>query len=127
MSRIKIEYLGCKFNDVTHTIEYTSHLKRGSSKYLGSLIQRNGKVDYDVTYHNCVLWTKYRLASGVLFDKNIPPKLKGKFYIMVIKLIMLYGVKVWPVKNTNVQKMIVTKMSMLRWVCRLTRKDKIRK
>ncbi|KAG5575703.1 hypothetical protein H5410_055837 [Solanum commersonii] len=69
---------------------------------------------------------KWRLASGVLCDKKIPPKLKGKFYRVVVRSALLYGAKCWPVKNSHVQKMHVAEMRMLRWMCGHTRSDKIK-
>jgi len=53
---------------------------------------------------------KWRLAFGVLCYKNMPPKLKRKFYRAVIKLTILYGAEFWPVKNFHVQKMKVTEI-----------------
>ncbi|KAG5592657.1 hypothetical protein H5410_043171 [Solanum commersonii] len=94
--------------------------------YLGSVIQGSGDIDDDVTHRIGVAWMKWRLASGVLCDKKIPPKLKGKFYRVVVRPALLYGAECWPVKNTHVQKMHVAEMRMLRWMCGHTRSDKIR-
>ncbi|WMV41945.1 hypothetical protein MTR67_035330 [Solanum verrucosum] len=69
---------------------------------------------------------KWRLASGVLCDKKVPPKLKGKFYRVVVRPALLYGAECWPVKNSHVQKMHVAEMRMLRWMCGHTRSDRIR-
>nr|XP_016492426.1 PREDICTED: uncharacterized protein LOC107811950 [Nicotiana tabacum] len=44
--------------------------KRESFKYLGSIIQMNGEIDEDVTHRIGAGWTKWRLALGVLCDKN---------------------------------------------------------
>ncbi|KAG5632518.1 hypothetical protein H5410_004235 [Solanum commersonii] len=73
-----------------------------------------------------VAWMKWRLASGVLCDKKIPPRLKGKFYRVVVRPALLYGAECWPVKNAHVQKIHVAEMRMLRWMCGHTRSDKIR-
>lgn len=59
---------------------------------------------------------KWRLASIVLCDKNVSPKLEGKFYIVVVRLTLLYGAECWLVKKSHVQKMQVVEMSMLRGV-----------
>ncbi|XP_070039112.1 uncharacterized protein [Nicotiana tomentosiformis] len=69
---------------------------------------------------------KWRLASGVLCDKNVPLRLKGKFYKVVLRPTKLYEAECWPVKNSHVQQMKVAEMRMLRWMCGHTRLDKIR-
>ncbi|KAK4357900.1 hypothetical protein RND71_023510 [Anisodus tanguticus] len=69
---------------------------------------------------------KWRLTSGVLCDKNVPPKLKGKLYRVVVRPTMLYGAECWPVKTLHIQKMKVAEMRMVRWMCWHTRRDKIK-
>ncbi|XP_019236372.1 PREDICTED: RNA-directed DNA polymerase from mobile element jockey-like, partial [Nicotiana attenuata] len=95
LSRTKEEYVKCKFSNVTGEAEVEVRLdsqvipKRESFKYLGSIIQGDGEIDGDVTHRIGVGWMKWRLASGVLCDKNVPPKLKGKFYKAVVRPAML--------------------------------------
>ncbi|KAG5600808.1 hypothetical protein H5410_032178 [Solanum commersonii] len=86
----------------------------------------SGDIDDDVTHRIGVAWMKWRLASGVLCDKKIPSRLKGKFYRVVVRPALLYGAECWPVKNAHVQKMHVAEIRMLRWMCGHTRSDKIR-
>ncbi|WMV56312.1 hypothetical protein MTR67_049697 [Solanum verrucosum] len=132
LSRTKTEYLGCKFSDALDEADVEVRLatqiipKKESFKYLGSVIQGSGDIDDDVTHCIGVAWMKWRLASGVLCDKKIPPRLKGKFYRVVVRPALLYGAECWPVKNSHVQKMQVAEMRMLRWMCGHTRSDKIR-
>ncbi|KAF3661313.1 SKP1-like protein 21 [Capsicum annuum] len=86
-----------KFNDVRRENEVVVKLesqevcKRDSFKYLGSVIQSNGEIDEDVSHRIGAGWMKWKLASGVLCDKKVPPKLKGKFYRVVVRPAMLYG------------------------------------
>ncbi|XP_070008739.1 uncharacterized protein [Nicotiana sylvestris] len=49
----------------------------------------NGETDEDVTHRIRAGWMKWRLASGILCDKNVTPRLKGKFYRVVVRLAML--------------------------------------
>ncbi|KAJ8550900.1 hypothetical protein K7X08_000270 [Anisodus acutangulus] len=69
---------------------------------------------------------KWRLASGVLCDKKVSPKLKGKFYRVVVRPTMLYEAECCPVKTSHIQKMKVEEMRMLRWMCGHTRIYRIR-
>ncbi|KAG5615341.1 hypothetical protein H5410_015165 [Solanum commersonii] len=91
LSRTKTEYLRCKFSDVLDEADVEVRLatyiipKRESFKYLGSVIQGSRDIDDDVTHRIGVAWMKWRLASGVLCDKKIPPRLKGKFYRVVVR------------------------------------------
>ncbi|XP_019258913.1 PREDICTED: uncharacterized protein LOC109237106 [Nicotiana attenuata] len=132
LSRTKTEYLECKFSGETLGEEGEVRLdslaipRRGSFKYLGSIIQGDGEIDGDVAHRIGTGWMKWRPASGDLCDKKVPPKLKGKFYKMVVRPTILYGAECWPVKIAHVQKMKVAEMRMLRWMCGHTRLDKIR-
>ncbi|KAF3683236.1 putative pre-mRNA-processing factor 6-like [Capsicum annuum] len=132
VSRSKTEYVECKFNDVRRENEVVVKLesqevcKRDSFKYLGSVIQSNGEIDEDVLHRIGAGWMKWKLASGVLCDKKVSPKLKGKFYRVVVRPAMLYGAECWLVKNFHIQKMKVAEMRMLRWMCGLTRGDRVR-
>lgn len=63
--------------------------KRRSFKYLRSLIQGNAEID-DVTHCIGVGWVKWRLASGILCDKDMSPWFKGKSYRLVVRPILLY-------------------------------------
>lgn len=50
--------------------------KRGSFNYLRSIIQGYGEIDDDVTHRIGAGWMIWRLASGVLCKRNVPPRLK---------------------------------------------------
>ncbi|XP_070045910.1 uncharacterized protein [Nicotiana tomentosiformis] len=86
----------------------------------------DGEINEDITYHIGAGWMKLRLASGVLCDKKALSKLKGKFYIMVVKPMILYGTECWLVKIAYVQKMKVAEVRILRYMCGHTRFDRIR-
>lgn len=64
LRRTKIEYLECKFNDVTHECDVEVRLdiqviqKEDSFKYLGSIIQENGEIDENVTSYIGSGWRK---------------------------------------------------------------------
>ena len=90
------------------------------------MLQKDGDIDEDVSHRIKVGWLKWRQASGVLCDKRVPQKLKGKFYRTVIRPGMLYGAECWPTKRRHVQQLGVAEMRILRWACGHTRKDRIR-
>ena len=45
---------------------------------------------------------------------------------MVIQPALLYGAECWPIKNTQVQRLMTAEMRMNRWMCGYTRLDRIR-
>ncbi|XP_060170481.1 uncharacterized protein LOC132601412 [Lycium barbarum] len=98
LRRTNREYLMCKLSDVIHEAEEGMRLetqvipKRESFKYLRSVRIGAG-------------WMKWRLTSGVLSDKKVLSRLKGKSYKMVVRPTMLCGVEYWPIKEAHVQKM----------------------
>jgi len=71
-------------------------------------------------------WLKWRSATGVLCDRNIPLWVKKKFYRTAIRPALLYGTECWVIKRCYAQKMSVAEMCMLRWMCGNTRRDKVK-
>ena len=59
-------------------------------------------------------WLKGRAAPGLLCDQRVPTKLKGKFYITTIRLVILYGTECRDVKKQHVTEMSVTEMVILK-------------
>ncbi|VFQ81273.1 unnamed protein product [Cuscuta campestris] len=131
ISRNKTEYMECRFSgrDTESEVEVKidSHLvpKVDRFRYLGSVIQADGELDADVGHRVGVAWAKWRLASGVLCDPKISPRMKGKFYRSVVGPAMLYGAECWAVKKTRVRRLHAAEMRMLRWMCGKTRLDRI--
>ena len=68
----------CNFSEVS--IECQEILKSEQFWYLGSILYAEGDNGADVTYIFKAGWTKWRNVSGVLCDRRIPLRLKGKFY-----------------------------------------------
>ena len=59
--------------------------KKDTFWYLGSMLKRDGDIDADVSHRIKAGWIKWRQASGILYDKRVPQKLKGKFYRTAIR------------------------------------------
>ena len=104
LSRTKTEYMRCDFETTTRKEEDISldsqvMPRNDIFRYLGSMLQRDGDTDEDVSHRIKVGWMMWRQASGVLCDKRIPQKLKGKFYRTAIRPAMSYDVECWPTKR----------------------------
>ena len=69
---------------------------------------------------------KWRKDLGVICDRKVPLKLKGKFYRTAIRPALLYGTECWAIKSQHEHKFNVAEMRMLRWMSGHTRKDRIR-
>jgi hypothetical protein len=61
------------------------------SRYLGSMLQKYGDIDEDLSHRIKADWLKWHQTSGVLCDPRVPLKLKGKLYRTAIRPTMLYG------------------------------------
>jgi hypothetical protein len=128
LSRSKIEYMKCDFSATTQEegdvrLDGQVVLKKDTFRYLGSMLQKNGDIDEDVSHRIKIGWLKWRQASDVLCDPRVPLKLKGKFYRTAIRPAMLYGAECWPTKRRHVQQLSVAEIRMLRWICGHTRRD----
>jgi len=119
LSRSKTEYLRCGFSGVDRddgevTMGGVVVPQVEKFKYLGSIIEESGDIDEDISHRIRAGWQKWRKTCGVLCDKKIPLRLKGRVYRMVVRPALLYGVECWPIKKTQVQRMMVAEMRMIR-------------
>nr|CBL94163.1 putative RNA-directed DNA polymerase (Reverse transcriptase) [Malus domestica] len=95
LSRSKTEYMECKFsangsqNELGVRIGDQEIPKSDRFRYLGSILQKNGELDEDLNHRIQAGWMKWKSASGVLCDRRMPLKLKGKFYRTAIRPAML--------------------------------------
>jgi hypothetical protein len=106
LSRTKTEYMRCGFSTTTHheeeeevSLDGQVVPRKDTFRYLGSMLQKDGGIDEDVNHRIKARWMKWRQASGILCDKRVPQKLKGKFYRTAIRPAMLYGAKCCPTKR----------------------------
>jgi hypothetical protein len=130
-SRSKTKYIKCDFSATTQEegdVRLDGQLvpKKDTIRYLGSMLQKNGDIDEDVSHRIKTGWLKWRQASSVLCDPRVSLKLKDKFYRTAIRSAMLYGAECWPTKRRYVQQLSVAEMHMLRWICGHTRRDRVR-
>ena len=130
LSRTKTKYMRCGFSTTRREEEVSLDgqvvPQKDAFRYLGSMLQKDGGIDEDVNHRIKAGWMKWCQDSGILCDKRVPQKLKGKFYRTAVQPTMLYGAECWPAKRRHVQQLGVVEMRMLRWMCGHTRKDRIR-
>ncbi|KAK3554870.1 hypothetical protein QTP86_000911 [Hemibagrus guttatus] len=62
-------------------------------KYLGSTVQSNGECGKEVKKRVQAGWNGWRKVSGVLCDRKISARIKGKVYRTVVRAAMLYGLE----------------------------------
>ena len=126
ISRKKTEYL--KFNDDQNLDVKLQgdNLKRVSTfKYLGSTMAGDGELDAELTLRIQSGWKNWKRVSGVLCDRRINRKLKGKVYKTVVRPALIYGAETWAAKKAHEKKLDVAEMRMLRWMCGVTKLDMI--
>ena len=107
--------------DHCEEVERVTHFK-----YLGTSIEEEGGMETEIAKRVGAGWMNWKKSSGVLCDKKMPVKLKGKVYRTVVRPAMLYGAETWATTKRQESRIEVNEMRMLRWMCGVTRKDKIR-
>lgn len=86
-------------------------------------VQNNGGFEDDVNSKIVGGWMKWRETSGILCNKMMPLRLKDRFYITVVRLVIFYRSKCYVVNYKTDQWMSVTYIRMLRWMFGVTRED----
>ncbi|KAK3549087.1 hypothetical protein QTP70_031342 [Hemibagrus guttatus] len=95
-------------------------------KYLGSTVQSNGECGKEVKKRVQAGWNGWRKVSGVLCDRKISARIKGKVYRTVVRPAMLYGLETVSLRTRQGSELEVAELKMLRFSLGVTRLDRIR-
>ena len=128
VSRSKTKYLCINGgnDDETVKMEDAKVPRVKEFKYLGSTMQESGGCEREVKKRVQAGWNGWRKVSGVICDRRLPTRVKGKMYSSVLRPTMVYGLETVAVTKKQVEEMEIAEMKMLRFAMGVTRKDKIR-
>ena len=93
-------------------------------KYVGATLVENGALDAEMK-HRKSGWKNWKRVSGILCDRRICLRVKGKVYKTVVRPAMMYCTETWTVKKAQEKKFDVAEMRMLRSMRGVTKLDRI--
>ena len=100
--------------------------KAKNFEYLDSTVSSDGRCEEEVRRRIQAGWMSWKKVSGVLCDRKLSARVKGKMYKSVVGPAMLYRMETMAVTEKQVGKMKVAELNMVRWALGVTKKDKIR-
>ena len=95
-------------------------------KYLGSTVQSSGDCGREVKKRVQAGWCGWRRMTGVMCDRRVSARVKGKVYSRVVRPAMLYGLETVALTSRQVAELEVAELKMLRFSLGVTRMDKIK-
>ena len=128
VSRSKTEYLYINRGNDKETVkmEDTKLPRVKEFKYLGSTMQESDSSEREIKRRVQAGWNIWRKVLGVICDRRLPARIKGKMYSSMVRPAMVYGLETMAVTKKQVEEMEVAEMKMLRFAMGVMRKDKIR-
>ncbi|KAK3556613.1 hypothetical protein QTP70_010810 [Hemibagrus guttatus] len=128
VSRSKTEYMCVNEREGSGTVRLQGEevKKVQEFKYLGSTVQSNGECGKEVKKRVQAGWNGWRKVSGVLCDRKISARIKGKVYRTVVRPAMLYGLETVSMRKRQESELEVAELKMLRFSLGVTRLDRIR-
>ena len=128
VNRRKTEYMCVNERQVRGTVKMQGEevAKVEDFKYLDSTVQSNGECGSEVKKRVQAGWNGWRRMSGVICDRRVPARVKGKVYRVAVRPAMLYGLETVALTKRQEAEMEVSELKMLRFSLGVTRMDKIR-
>ncbi|KAK3518785.1 hypothetical protein QTP70_012733 [Hemibagrus guttatus] len=116
VSRSKTEYMCVNEREGSGTVRLQGERmkKVQEFKYLGSTVQSNGECGKEVKKRVQAGWNGWRKVSGVLCDRKISARIKGKVYRTVVRPAMLYGLETVSLRKRQESELEVAELKMLR-------------
>ncbi|KAK3518519.1 hypothetical protein QTP70_001511 [Hemibagrus guttatus] len=116
VSRSKTEYMCVNEREGSGTVRLQGEevKKVQEFKYLRSTVQSNGECGKEVKKRVQAGWNGWRKVSGVLCDRKISARIKGKVYRTVVRPAMLYGLETVSLRKRQESELEVAELKMLR-------------
>ena len=93
---------------------------------MGSTVLQPGGLDEEVVKRIQAGWTAWRGITGVMCDRLVPGKVKGRMFKMMVRPAILCGMDAIAVTKAQEKKMEVAEMRMLRFSIGKTRMGRVR-
>ncbi|KAK3556596.1 hypothetical protein QTP70_010791 [Hemibagrus guttatus] len=115
VSRSKTEYMCVNEREGSGTVRLQGEevKKVQEFKYLGSTVQSNGEYEKEVKKRVQAGWNGWRKVSGVLCDRKISARIKGKVYRTVVRPAMLYGLETVSLRKRQESELEAAELKML--------------
>ena len=117
VSRSKTEYLCVNGgnDDETVKMEDKKVPRVKEFKYLGSTVQESGNYEREIKKRVQARWNVWRKVSGVICDRRLLTRVKGKVYSSVVKPAIVYGLETVVVTKKQIEEMEIAEMKMLKF------------
>ncbi|KAK3543423.1 hypothetical protein QTP70_020909 [Hemibagrus guttatus] len=117
VSRSKTEYMCVNEREGSGTVRLQGEevKKVQEFKFLGSTVQSNGECGKEVKKRVQAGWNGWRKVWGVLCDRKISARIKGKVYRTVVRAAMLYGLETVSLRKRQESELEVAELKMLRF------------
>ena len=103
----------CGNDDETVKMEDTKVPRVKEFTYLGSTVQESGGCERKVKKRVQAGWNGWRRVSGVICDRRLPARVKGKVYSSLVRPAMVYKLETVAITKKQVEEMEVAKMKIL--------------
>ena len=115
-NRRKREYMCVneKQENITVRMQAEDVAKVDDFKYLGSTAQSNGECRREVKKRVQAGWNGWRRMSGVICDRRLPARVKGKMYKVAAGPAVLYRLETVSLTKRQETEMEVAELKMLR-------------
>ena len=91
--------------------------------YLGDVIGKGGGAEEASRARVRCAWGKFRDLRMLLTARGASLRVKGKIYRACVQRVLVYGSETWPMKKDDMQRLVRTENSMVRWMSGVTLKD----
>src|SRR2546425_13104147 len=100
--------------------------ERRSECYLGDVIGKGGGAEEASRARVGCAWGKFRDLRMLLTARGASLRVKGKIYRTCVQRGLVYGSETWPMKKDDIQRLVRTENSMVRWMSGVTRRTEDR-